>query len=297
MFQRNLFWPLFALVLGFALGGSVIWAQQAGPNYQDPPAQTERQNAGPTHPNGTAREDNSLGQKKRWYSTFLDHTPDWFVAIFTGLLAVVTLLLVRSTNKLWDAGERQLRLTRVVAIVQARNTRRQLRLTQSAVERQLQAYLSFRKIRINDVEAGKRASVTIPIENCGQTPAYQLSAQFSIGYWYFPLSKGTKIHHPRTTDEISQFILSPGMRARINTMLKEPLTRVEFDAIVGKSGALYVIGWVRFTDAFDRKWIQHLRLMYNWRGLESGMRSLEVCEEGNYIEQEGGPAQGFSVDK
>jgi len=45
-----------------------------------------------------------------WYHTFVEHMPDWFVAIFTGLLAIVTYRLVSSTNKLWDAGERQLKL-------------------------------------------------------------------------------------------------------------------------------------------------------------------------------------------
>jgi hypothetical protein len=42
----------------------------------------------------------------KWYRTFLDHTPDWFVAAFTGLLVYVTYRLVNSTNRLWEAGHR-----------------------------------------------------------------------------------------------------------------------------------------------------------------------------------------------
>ena len=41
-------------------------------------------------------------------TTCTEHAPDWFVAIFTALLVFVTYRLVQSTNKLWEAGERQI---------------------------------------------------------------------------------------------------------------------------------------------------------------------------------------------
>lgn len=66
------------LILGFALGGSFVWSFQ-------PQA--------PGH---------------HWYDIFTEHAPDWFVAAFTGLLAFITYRLVQSTNKLWEAGERQI---------------------------------------------------------------------------------------------------------------------------------------------------------------------------------------------
>ena len=66
------------LILGFALGGSFVWSFQ-------PQA--------PGH---------------HWYDIFTDHAPDWFVAVFTGVLAFITYRLVQSTNKLWEAGERQI---------------------------------------------------------------------------------------------------------------------------------------------------------------------------------------------
>jgi hypothetical protein len=66
------------LILGVALAGSLAWFLQSQQ---------------PGH---------------HWYDTFTEHTPDWFVAAFTGLLAFVTYRLVQSTNKLWEAGERQI---------------------------------------------------------------------------------------------------------------------------------------------------------------------------------------------
>ena len=79
--QNVTVWIGLAAVLGFALGGSFV---------------------------SVLTESEYVGS--RWYSTFLDHLPDWFVALFTLLLAYVTHRLVTSTNKLWEAGERQLSL-------------------------------------------------------------------------------------------------------------------------------------------------------------------------------------------
>ena len=72
--------PLISLGLisGVALGGSYVWSFQ----FQQP--------------------------GHHWYDIFTEHAPDWFVAIFTALLVFVTYRLVQSTNKLWEAGERQI---------------------------------------------------------------------------------------------------------------------------------------------------------------------------------------------
>jgi hypothetical protein len=61
-------------------------------------------------------EDGSKGnQKTSWVDYFLDHLPDWFVAVFTGFLVYVTNRLVKSTNKLWEAGEKQIAAARAAA--------------------------------------------------------------------------------------------------------------------------------------------------------------------------------------
>jgi hypothetical protein len=62
--------------MGLAVGGSIVWGIQA-----PPPA---------------------------WYR--VEHTADWFVAAFTGLLVLVTAFLVLSTNKLWKSDERRFAL-------------------------------------------------------------------------------------------------------------------------------------------------------------------------------------------
>ncbi|CAN5688891.1 hypothetical protein BH10PSE6_BH10PSE6_47990 [soil metagenome] len=112
----------WALVFGLAIGLPLGWgfsqfhrpAEQAKPNNHRHPAQPENQNSDSGNTNTakdhSGKHGNESGQEGRWYDTFLDHTPDWFVAAFTAVLSVITFLLVRSTNRLWEAGERQLGL-------------------------------------------------------------------------------------------------------------------------------------------------------------------------------------------
>jgi hypothetical protein len=56
------------LLLGLALGASLMWA------FQEP--------------------------GHHWYETFIEHTPDWFVALFTLALTFSTIALWRSTADL-----------------------------------------------------------------------------------------------------------------------------------------------------------------------------------------------------
>ena len=106
--------PLGALV-GVAFVGFLMWSearsQQPPPTDHSQPAKSEYQDsrASQTVTNPVAEKQEAERKKEgKWYSTFSDHAPDWFVAIFTGLLVYVTFRLVKSTNRLWEAGERQI---------------------------------------------------------------------------------------------------------------------------------------------------------------------------------------------
>jgi hypothetical protein len=133
------------IVLGFLIATAfwscfLLWhSQKAVPNSQAQPAQTEQQH---TKSGGAViqQEQHSKGgQKSNWYDTFLNYTPDWFVAIFTGLLSFVTYRLVTSTgglktstDRLWEAGERQIELSRETAAAQSRDMRESLSIAQEA---------------------------------------------------------------------------------------------------------------------------------------------------------------------
>jgi len=125
MFQRLFFWPIFASVMGFALGGSFVWSQQAKPDHhQGRPQPAGNQSQQPTNKDAEAnprisapaktvgQQDAGHGEQesssKNWSKIFLDHLPDWFVALFTAVLSIFTGLLWWSTDKLWKAGEKQI---------------------------------------------------------------------------------------------------------------------------------------------------------------------------------------------
>jgi hypothetical protein len=96
-----------------------------------------------------------------WYEPLTDHAPEWLLAIFTGLLAFVTYRLVQSTNKLWEAGERQ-----TLVAEKAANA---AQLSADFIPRVERAYLTGG----GDVEIknGKRF-FRAEVANYGKTPAF-----------------------------------------------------------------------------------------------------------------------------
>jgi hypothetical protein len=98
---------------------------------------------------------------------------DNIIAFGTILIALFTYILYRSTNKLWDAGERQLRHL------------------EDTAQRQLRAYI-IAKVddvdveQINGSEGEAMVSVKIAIKNTGQTPAHDLRI----------VSKAELLRHP-----------------------------------------------------------------------------------------------------
>jgi hypothetical protein len=111
---------LFAALLATAAtAGPPLWlvsrlapsSQQAKPYDQTQPATAEQHHPSASDKDGVpphGQNHRGEGQEEyHWYNTLLDHTPDWFVALFTAALVGVTVALVRSTNRLWEAGEKQ----------------------------------------------------------------------------------------------------------------------------------------------------------------------------------------------
>jgi hypothetical protein len=56
-----------------------------------------------------------------------DHPNEFFTALATATVAWFTFILARSTKRLWEAGERQIRTSRQIAAIQARQTRASIR--------------------------------------------------------------------------------------------------------------------------------------------------------------------------
>jgi hypothetical protein len=186
-------------------------------------------------------------------------------AIFTVVLAGFTAALWRSTDKLWDAGERQLKTTRSVAAVQARNTKRQLQLAEMTAERQLRAYVyikEFRCVKIGHTVSGPEyvALKVIPVwKNSGQTPTRNMKNHIS---WMFSTVRFRDEIDFVDLDELRKLDMSgrrtyplaiaPGESVDAEELLiwKYDVERMGF--VDGKiTGWIYIWGWAEYNDVFD----------------------------------------------
>ena len=145
------------------------------------PAVTKLENGPPSRPvaDAVAEDKHDKGnQKSGGKHIFLDHLPDWFVALFTGMLVVVTIRLVTmtarlrdSTDKLWEAGERQI----AAAQLSAEAAQKSANVAEYALRGLERPYLSIEKIDTSTLRAsysgGAKPSIVYAIVNHGKTPA------------------------------------------------------------------------------------------------------------------------------
>jgi hypothetical protein len=103
---------------------------------------------------------------------------DRWLMIFTGAVALFTLLLVWATVLLYRAGERQLKLATKTA------------------ERQLRAYAFVRPTHIHIDGASNKIAVQYVVGNTGQTPAYKVRHASIVEIWPYPLPKTFEVVSP-----------------------------------------------------------------------------------------------------
>jgi hypothetical protein len=281
--------PLFALVMAAILAQTLAWGQEPPPYHGEQPAAAEQSDGAIPRPvaNAVANKDRSEGkQEGKWYSTFLDHTPDWFVAIFTALLTYVTYRLVKttgnlrqSTDKLWEAGERQIQATRDIAATQTRLTRQQLAIAKEsadaakasvdAVVVQLRANIGIKNADITNMDGPGPWYVTLVFENFGETPAYDLTM-----WGAFHVRPAGVVARFKNRDE-DRSVGSNSMlaqHAEIEQGHKIQLTYEQQIALTQGKATLYVYGDIRYRDAFKNDRFFRYRYMC---GGEAGMRTLQ----------------------
>jgi hypothetical protein len=154
------YWPLFTALLGFALGGSVVWSLQA------PQATIEKHNPAPeqdsTDTHAKEKADEALARYTFW------------LTVFTGILALATVGLGAATIGLYTAGEKQIAVTAKAADAAQKSAE----IAESAL---LNVEVAYPYAVIRDhgiqVEHGRIRSVTIGtvvnfyFTNHGRTPA------------------------------------------------------------------------------------------------------------------------------
>jgi hypothetical protein len=177
------------------------------------------------------------------------------------------LALWRSTDKLWQAGERQL--------AHLENT----------AERQLRAYIFVSDAKVlNVVEGNGPMEARVIIKNFGQTPAYKVATVNGFAFDKYPLPPTTNliISHDAFFDVRTRSDFGPTQAEEsIIAAAREPIRTEEREGLRNGNLAIFVYGEIRYLDAFGRNQRTAYRLMMGGPvGIRPGGQ-LIFCEEGN----------------
>jgi hypothetical protein len=178
----------------------------------------------------------------RWWAHVF-HGPDAYVALFTAVLAFFTLALWRSTDKLWEAGERQFRLARDEFIS---SHRPEMRLKHMWSEQDILDGQPI-EVTLDIVNVGKTDGritllnfVTIIIEKREQLPQRP------------PYDEPDMPGRPRTYQFKTDVILPSGVTFAQTVCDGRFLTIEEMQAIITEHARLYFIGTIEYWDAAGR---------------------------------------------
>jgi hypothetical protein len=182
------------------------------------------------------------------------------IGIFTRTLYKATTALKSSTDKLWEAGERQLAHL------------------EDTAQRQLRAYVFITNSGLQNLSAGQIPRASTCIKNSGQTPAYKVRHTQRFALDNFPLMR--ELPPAVAEEDFSVTNLGPNCE----TMKFGDGGRISAETIEAlKAGrmALYVYGEIHYIDAFEKAHYTKYRWMTGGMvGFHSG-GGLAVCKEGN----------------
>jgi hypothetical protein len=153
--------------------------------------------------------------------------------------------------------------------------------TASAAEtakRQLRAYVFAENVRIHEVKIGHIPKVTIVVKNTGQTPAYDLTGNFGMGFFDFPF---VNLPELPTAKELSKIAIGPQASVNHSAALSVPLEKKHIDALHENRGAIAVTGKINYRDAFNGNQYTAVRLRYTKHSFDEGADTMEVCPDGN----------------
>jgi hypothetical protein len=150
----------------------------------------------------------------------------------------------------WNLSDKIAVIASVVAFLQFLALIATVRVMRQTARSQLRAYVMVDIARIDDLKVGGKLKAHLTFKNSGQTPARELTHWCAMGFDEFPLS-GT-IKTPDGDDPPPRPLAPQGV---LHTWAdeKRTLNQETMDALAGGSHAVYVIGQIRYIDAFGVK--------------------------------------------
>jgi hypothetical protein len=147
------------------------------------------------------------------------------VAIFTVVLGVATAFLWRATRDLVSAADR-------------------------TAERQLRAYVMVESVVIEDFGVGRIPKLKITIRNFGLTPVHQLTHWSTVGFDAFPHTVPFPV---RDETPLPPMALAPSGKLITRPREQRELNLETWAALAAGTHAIYVIGEIRYEDAFGKR--------------------------------------------
>jgi hypothetical protein len=241
-----------------------------------------------------------------WFESWIGLHEHFIIAGATIAIAVFTLALWRSTDKLWAAGERQYQLTRGMALNQQTQTQESnqiaresaeaaTRASKAALDQVKHAELTTRTLLeserahvfveiestnipeiIRDIAGGKekdakKIAVTFIVENIGKTPAIIWDCSYSLVQ-----ATDVKEVQGKIRPLPSKHILAGGTTtAKIICPYEDELSKETAALIQSGKSSIFFFGHIRYSDILDR----HMDREFKFRFSEEKsfrMRNAEV---------------------
>jgi hypothetical protein len=233
----------------------------------------------------------------------LDKLGGVITALATIAIAIFTLTLKRATDKLWDAGEKQLahaqseaeaadfhrsaqfeqiseqiealKQSAVAAEENVFETRRLVQNAEAIAERQLRAYVHVADAKIDHDNDEWQPNIRITIKNYGQTPARRVNHKADtelpmIGPGRFDLRDEPRLSDLGPTQEVTKsIIVSHGF-----------WHKTVRPSVANKAVKYYVFGKITYNDIFSAT-VRTTEYRFELDIDDAGGCGLSFCEEGN----------------
>ncbi|MBY0318617.1 MAG: hypothetical protein K2X72_07815 [Reyranella sp.] len=256
--QRHIDWGIGFLVslvaMAFILDASDYHSSHCKPRDQSNTLEADGTAEAVAHKGSLAQESQSThGNKKVEHTTsepsfacgvtgfryavvaYMDHHEGFFVGGFTFVLAVSTILLWRATANLYEAGERQLKLSTDTA------------------QRQLRSYPGVKRAKIE--LSDEMVYAEIVVENHSPTPAYEFDWALDVGI----CDLDTRV----SDDPPFRNLRWDMVRGAFTTLnVKRRINSNDRMAVVHGQKKIVVWGHVKYRDAFGKDQNRHIRFRY-----------------------------------
>ena len=207
----------------------------------------------PAAPEGDAGQEHDDGEQKgsEFWPTFFGHKvkiSDSALVLLTGVLALYTMRLWRSTEKLWSAGERQMGLTRAA-------------LHGAETPYLIPIVRKFDPERDPAPDTGE-GFMSYRFRNCGRSPAIMLERYHSLGA--ITRSPAPMTFPPPQSNLFKTEIVGPGDKSEV---WRFKPGSVRDWTVADQERPACLIGQVRYADVFGNQFVTNFCYLRNgWSG-------------------------------